>query len=263
MMAEVENLGEKVLLNEDKVHPKIYERDPHDSSVWYLDNGASNHMTGCANHFITIDHKVNGLVRFSDGSKVRIEGRGSIIFNCKNGEQRVVDDVYYIPDLCSNILSLGQMTENGCKVWMDEDQLWVYEEGYKLLMQVQRSQNRLYKITLKVGTPSLVHGNLTTMQGEQFCNACMMAKQKRNSFPKQSMYRASKPFELVHTNLCGPISPPTLGGNRYFMLFVDDYTRYMRVYTIQNKSDALGVFKKFKQEVELEHVLKVKALKSD
>ncbi|KAD7117216.1 hypothetical protein E3N88_04484 [Mikania micrantha] len=292
MMATVDD---EVFLNEEKVHPKVYANDTHDSSIWYLDNGASNHMTGCSSHFSSIDKEVSGLVRFGDGSKVRIMGRGTIVFDCKNGEQRVVNDVYYIPDLCSNILSLGQMTEVGCKVWMDEDQLWLYEDGYQLMMQVQRSPNRLYKISLKIGTPvcllssikdqawlwharlghlnfrainnmkskNIVIGDLTTMQGEQVCDACMLGKQARNSFPKKSLYRANKPFELVHTDLCGPISPPTLGGNRYFMLLVDDYTRYAWVYALRTKDEALGVFKKFKNEVELEHELKVKALKSD
>ncbi|KAD5961118.1 hypothetical protein E3N88_12591 [Mikania micrantha] len=233
VMASVEE--EKVLLFEDKVHPKVYANDPHDSLVWYLDNGASNHMTGVEKHFTELDTKVSGLVRFGDGSQVKIKGRGFIIFQCKNREQRIMDNVYYIPELCSNILSLGQMTEIGYKVWMDDDKLWLYEEDYRLLMMVHRSDNRLYKITLNIGTPvcllatisdqawlwharlghlnfrsmnelrtkNLVHGNLPNMRGEQVCDACI------------------------------------------------------------TKEEALANFKRFKQEVEVEYSLQVKALKSD
>lgn len=155
MMAVVETKDEEILLNEENVHPKLYAEDPKDDTTWYLDNGASNHMTGLESHFSEINYKIVGLVRFGDGSKVSIKGKGSVIFKCKNGEHRVISDVYFIPDLRSNILSLGQMTEAGCKVWMESDQLWLYEEDDSLLMKVPRSSNRLYKITLKTGNPEV------------------------------------------------------------------------------------------------------------
>lgn len=109
----------------------------------------------------------------------------------------------------------------------------------------------------------MVHGNLQSLHGERVCDACMLGKHSRDPFPMQTMHRAIKPLELVYTDLCGPISPPTLGGNRYFMLLVDDNTRYTWIYTLKTKDEALEVFKKFKQDVELETSLKVKSLRSD
>ncbi|GJR35223.1 zinc finger, CCHC-type containing protein [Tanacetum coccineum] len=85
-----------------------------DASIWYLDNGASNHMTGTKSHFRDIDESIIRRVRFGDGSYVKIKGRGSILLGCRNHEQKIVSDVYYIPNLKSNILSLGQLTEIGC-----------------------------------------------------------------------------------------------------------------------------------------------------
>ncbi|XP_076941006.1 uncharacterized protein LOC143610395 [Bidens hawaiensis] len=152
-MASINEREEKILLNEEKIHPKLYANVSSDDIEWYLDNGASNHMIGYEPHFTEIDRAITGLVKFGDGSKVSIRGKGSIIFNCKNGEQRVVHDVYYIPDLYSNILNLGQLTEVVCKVWMASDHLWLYEDDDRLLMKVPRSLNRLYKIALTVGKP--------------------------------------------------------------------------------------------------------------
>ncbi|XP_076918224.1 uncharacterized protein LOC143578574 [Bidens hawaiensis] len=86
MMASVEVDKEQVMLNEEKVYPISYANDSVSDSIWYLDNGASNHMTGCEAHFAHIDYRVSGLVKFGDRSKVNIKGRGSIIFDCKNGE---------------------------------------------------------------------------------------------------------------------------------------------------------------------------------
>ena len=95
-----------VLLNEEKVYPnQLKEID--DESMWYLDNGATNHMTGSKALFAELDEKVTGQVRFGDSSKVPIKGKGTLLFDCKNGDQFIIPDVYYIPDLHSNIISLG------------------------------------------------------------------------------------------------------------------------------------------------------------
>ena len=63
---------------------------------WYLDSGVSNHMTGTKASFSELDDDVTGTVKFGDGSRVAIQGRGTIIFRCQNGEHRTLMDVYYI-----------------------------------------------------------------------------------------------------------------------------------------------------------------------
>ncbi|XP_074322365.1 uncharacterized protein LOC141659411 [Apium graveolens] len=71
----VECRGDKVLLNESRVKPKLrteVEDKQGGSDVWYLDNGVSNHMTGEKSKFRELDEKVTGQVRFGDGSTVDI-----------------------------------------------------------------------------------------------------------------------------------------------------------------------------------------------
>ena len=48
-------------------------------------------------------------MKFGDGSCVDINGKGSILFEAKTREHRLLTDIYYIPDLMSNILSLGKL----------------------------------------------------------------------------------------------------------------------------------------------------------
>ena len=64
---------------------------------WYLDSGASNHMTSSKEAFSKLDGNMTGMVKFGDGSRVAIRGRTTIIFRCQNGKHRALTDVYYIP----------------------------------------------------------------------------------------------------------------------------------------------------------------------
>nr|GEX61223.1 ribonuclease H-like domain, reverse transcriptase, RNA-dependent DNA polymerase [Tanacetum cinerariifolium] len=155
-MAILEDKEQKVSLHEEDVRYKKTNMD----SLWYLDNGASNHMTEVREHFKELDKKVSGKVRFRYGSYIEIKGKGSILIECDDEKQRIISHVYYIPDLKSNLLSLGQFTEIGCKVVMEDDELRLYDMDNKIFMKVTRQRNRLYKATRRIGTPACLLANL-------------------------------------------------------------------------------------------------------
>ena len=94
------------------------------------------------------------------------------------------------------------------------------------------------------------------------CKHCQLGKQKRESF-KTKEHSSSKPLELVHTDLCGPMRTKSLQGDSYFMLFVDDFTRMCWVFFLKEKSEAFQIFKTFKILVENEIGKKLKCLRSD
>ncbi|KAL0410575.1 UNVERIFIED_CONTAM: Retrovirus-related Pol polyprotein from transposon TNT 1-94 [Sesamum latifolium] len=119
-------------------------------------------------------------------------------------------------------------------------------DGLKMM-----SKERMVK-----GLPPINHPN-------QLCEGCLYGKQARKSFPKESMTRAQHPLELIHSDVCGPITPCSLGKNRYFLLFIDDYSRKTWVYFLKEKSEVFGTFKKFKAMVENQSGFRIKALRSD
>ncbi|KAL7606242.1 hypothetical protein Lser_V15G14746 [Lactuca serriola] len=98
----------EVFLNEENVTPQLRSQGNtfNQSSMWYLDTGASNHMTGDKCKFRNLNESIQGYVKFGNEAKVRIEGKGSIVVQCKDGSQRKHDELYYIPHLCSNIISM-------------------------------------------------------------------------------------------------------------------------------------------------------------
>ncbi|KAJ0587052.1 putative RNA-directed DNA polymerase [Helianthus annuus] len=291
----VQDVQETVYLNEEKVIPKNYESGSEEKDLWYLDNGASNHMTGNISFFSELNKRVGGKVKFGDGSQVEICGKGSILLLGKTGEQRLLTDIYYIPSLHSNIISLGQATECGCDIRMKDDYLLMRDAQGKVLMNVTRSKNRLYTIKLKVGKPvclkaridnenwlwhaRLGHLNFESMKQmvnkdmvvgmpkinheNQICDSCLVGKHTRQSFPKMASFRATRALELIHGDLCGPISPSTIAGNRYVFVLVDDFSRFMWTFLLKEKSDAFETFKKFKVMVEVEVRRKIKTFRTD
>lgn len=95
----------------------------------------------------------------------------------------------------------------------------------------------------------------------QVCIQCIKGKQTNN----RNFYaeRAKDVLELIHTDICGPFPTNSWNGQRYFITFIDDYSRYGYLYLIHEKSQSLDVFKSFKAEVELQLGKKIKSVKSD
>lgn len=97
--------------------------DEGKKNTWYLDSGASNHMCGHKELFTEIDNTISGEVTFGDSSKIPVKGKGTVTIVTKKGEKKYINDVYYIPALKSNIISLGQLVEKGYNIQMQDNSL--------------------------------------------------------------------------------------------------------------------------------------------
>ena len=118
-----------------------------------MDTGASNHMSGARAAFSCIDAGVTGSVRFGDGSVARIEGIGTVIFSCKTGEHRAITNVYYLPNLTANIISIGQLDESGYQVLVEGGVMRVRDEERRLLAKIHRNPGRLYVLDVNIAQP--------------------------------------------------------------------------------------------------------------
>ncbi|KAK0585008.1 hypothetical protein LWI29_022138 [Acer saccharum] len=96
-----------------------------------------------------------------------------------------------------------------------------------------------------------------------FCESCVLGKQKRVSFKKTGRVPAKEKLELVHTDVWGPASVSSTGGKQYFVTFIDDHSRKVWVYFLKHKSEVFDAFKRWKARVENETGLKIKKLHSD
>jgi transposase InsO family protein len=96
----------------------------------------------------------------------------------------------------------------------------------------------------KMAAGGMVCGLLELDHLEQLCEACLTGKHRCAPFPNQATRHATMSLELLHGDLCGPIKPTTPSGNQYFMMLVDDYSRYMWVSLLAIKDCAAIAIKK-------------------
>lgn len=101
-----------------------------------------------------------------------------------------------------------------------------------------------------------------TKPASTFCDECIRGNQIKVSC-KTKEYNTSRSLLLVHTNLCGPTRTRVLTSERYFMLFIEDYSRMTWVTFLHEKSQAFKRFIIFRRMVENDSGHQLKCLRSD
>lgn len=108
------------------------------------------------------------------------------------------------------------------------------------------------------------HGD--QMQGfngdEEVCDVCVQGKISKKPFPSSGK-QAKNLLDLVHSDICGPMSRDSIGGAKYFITILDDYSRKKFVYFLKNKSEALEAFNRFKTFAETQTGKRIKTLRTD
>jgi len=120
------------------------------NSVWYLDTGASNHMCGDKSFFNELTKVEAGLVSCGDDSKMVIKRRGTIRHMQKDGRVGEIKDVYYVLELKSNILSIGQIVEKGNSILIKNQVLYLKDNHGRLVARVEKEKNWMYKLELSI-----------------------------------------------------------------------------------------------------------------
>ena len=134
----------------------------------------------------------------------------------------------------------------------DLSHLWHQRYGH---LSYKGLRTLLHKNMVR-GLPQFSTSNMT-------CTDCINEKQHCDPIPKTSTWRATQKLELIHADICGPITPASNSNKRYILLFIDDYIKKAWVYFLVEKSEALNSFKCFKTMVEKEAELFLKCLRTD
>ncbi|XP_024164226.1 uncharacterized protein LOC112171246 [Rosa chinensis] len=245
------------------------------ADTWYLDSGCSRHMTGDKNWFSSFyDEVISGSVTFGDGKKAKVVGKGIVtapsIPNLKN--------VLYVEGLQANLISVSQLSDDFEEVRFNKLRCLVLDGKGKSVMGGLRSKDHCYCVnandsmssqiclsssstedTLNLWHRRLCHVNyqdlvkLSTKEGVRgllklsgkpsgMCEGCKLGKQTRSSHRITKFVSTSQPLDLMHMDFVGPIQTRSLGGKKYMLVLVDDFSRFTWVKFLSEKSDAFDNF---------------------
>ncbi|KAL0313423.1 UNVERIFIED_CONTAM: hypothetical protein Sradi_5741600 [Sesamum radiatum] len=279
-------------------HPSMFVIEINmisNSASWVLGTGYGAHI---CNDLQVLQRsrklsKDEMILRLGDGKAVAAEAVGSLSLVVSNHVRIELKDCYFVPSMVKNIISISMLDRDGYKFFINKNYFYlVHEDVYhtlgtlinglyilqqsNLIMTAQHKRKmddhenaqiwharlgHIFKDRIRrlVDTKSLEIDDLNHLPT---CESCLKGKMTKKSFVGQSAI-AKGLLDLVHTDVCGPLSIPARGGFSYFITFTDDHSWYGYVYLMRYKSEAFGRFKEYRFEVENQTNRKIKALRSD
>jgi hypothetical protein len=173
-----------------------------------------------------------------------VMGKGSVKLSI-GGRVHVITEVYYLPGLGNNLLSVGQLQQKNLTIVFKDNMCKMFHDEKGLILTTKMTPNRMYIVKATVLLPKymqltsedqsklwhqryahlstkglkvlikkqMVRGLPDLKDNEERCSDCLVGKQQRNNIPKEANWRSSKKLELVHSDICGPITPQSNGGN--------------------------------------------------
>ncbi|RVW84289.1 Retrovirus-related Pol polyprotein from transposon TNT 1-94 [Vitis vinifera] len=243
------------------------------NDVWFLDSDCSNHMCGDARMFSELDESFKQQVKLENNSRITVKGRENVRLQL-NGFNYVLTAVFYVPELKNNLLSIGQLQEKGLAIMIHDGLCKIYHPDKGLIIQTAMSTNRMFTLLANkqekkevcfqasaqelyhlwhrryghlshkglniLQTNNMVRGLPHLLPTTLVCIDCLNEKQHRDPIPKKSAWKATKKLQLIHADICGPVTPHQMA-----------------------KREALNSFKCFKRLVEKETGMYIKCLRTD
>lgn len=201
------------------------------SANFILDSGSSSHMVSDANLFVSLDNSEQGVVRTSSGKdSLEIKGIGTVKLAHKQGDL-FLNRVLYVPNLVVNLLSVRclvlenydvQFFKNHFSISRNDNLLITgHYEGNLPCLNFQNIEENSHLTSAEELHKSMGHVSYHRLRQKlgiplknvKKCEACALGKITKASF-KSKHLRAKRPFEELHLDLIGPISPTSQDGDR-------------------------------------------------
>lgn len=247
-------------------------------------------------NFIYLDNPMKISVAKA-GSYIQATKRGSIKVVSNMGIEGVLENVLYCPEVPHNLLSVSRMQNAGMTVLFKPEGVEIHKHGKPILkgkpfnnlfsidFTISSNVESVYKQVSTAETNEsykLWHQRLghigklkfselkrnrmfedldrivNVIPDDDLCEACIKGKQAHLPFEKaKDKSHINRPLFVVHSDVCGPITPCALSNKNYYVTFIDDFTHYCVTYLIEYKSDVFTVFQDFVSKSESHFNLKL------
>ena len=262
---------------------------------WWSDTSATRHVCSNKKMFSSFKPTKTGEKVFMGKSATsEIKGQGKVVLKMMSGKELTLTNVLYVPEIKKNLVSYSLLNNHGFSLVFESNKFVLSKSGmyvgkgyvsdgmWKLNVMtiIKSNMNKASTSTYMLESSNLWHGRLrhvnydalrrlinlnfiSTFQidAKHKCKTCVEAKLTRPSF--QSAERHTESLDLIHNDICDLKFVQTRGGNKYFITFVDDNTKYCFVYLLKSKDEAMEKFVLYKNEVENQLNKKIKVLRSD
>ena len=262
-----------------------------DSTLWIVDSGCTAHMT-CERSDLSNLRNITPTEVVCGGDAVLVSrqaGTVSIATKSSSGDPTtlVLHHVLYVPGLGKRLFSVKKFAEDkssnrvlfshkGNIVSTDQVEIRLREHDKLYVFPRMKSEMSLTSVA-QLWHRRLGHVNQVTVSKvldsnpklkhltvpDHTCEDCAQTKSTRTSFRRAARRRSTAKLQLVHSDVWGPISPTSVGGAKYAVIFVDDYTRVKKLYFMTRKSEVPEKFQSFIDEVARPENLKIARLRSD
>jgi hypothetical protein len=280
-------------------HIRTVASEAQQTDPWYLDSAATSHMTNCKDLFTSFEY-VKDMVAVADGRQLDSQGRGTIRIRFTSEWIRI-HQVLYVPGLQGNLLSVGQLVENGieCRFSSQGAELRqagetlarANREGRNFILRPTRGAHEARNTTVAIrhskqdldsdsyelwhrrlghigdGKMKLLETTVTGVTGlaagmRQPCEACALSKSVR-VLNKEAPERTKKRLQRVYTDFWGPFIIPTPSGARYILTFTDDFTRKSWIYLVKARTELYEKFSEWQIRVERQCNEKLQRIRCD
>jgi transposase InsO family protein len=268
------------------------------TETWLTDSGASDHITA-SSHNLNPQAPYQGSEQVSvgNGQNLPIQNIGNSHLHTKfhNFQLR---NVLHVPRIASNLLSVHKLClHNHCSCYFDANKLLIQDLPTGRLLYKGLSKNGVYPIqssTLfnsvcnktactahsvpsqqwqlwhsRLGHPSnkvlsslFPHLQCNSSTASIHCKHCLAGKMHQLPFPISNKI-STQPFALVHADLWGPAPITSSTGFRFYLVLVDDFTKFTWTYLLKHKSDTYQVFTQFQAMVNTQFSLPIQVLRTD
>ena len=236
----------------------------------------------------------NENIVFGDNSKGDVLGLGKVAITLEHS----ITNVLHVDSLSYNLLSVSQLCEMGYNCLFTDKGVEVFRREDSSIVFMGHLKNKLYLVdfnkskanleTCLVAKSSmgwlwhrrLAHvgmRNLAKLQKDEhilgltnvhfekdrICRACQAGKQVGVPHPPKSIMTTTQPLELIHMDLFGPVAYLSIGGNKYGLVIVDDYSRFTWVFFLFDKCQVRDKVKTFVRRAQKEFGLPIKKMRSD